>query len=427
MNLRIKSFEVKDTLFANNTSFERGVLTINREELQHLLLQNGNQFEAVDLALAKPGQRCRILHILDAIEPRMKLEGGSSPFPGFLGPPQRAGSGVTCKVSGMAVLTCAEFPEYDPDSMMGANEAIVDMTGPGAALSPFGSMVNLALVFKRKNGATTAGFSSAIRMAGLKAAAYLAETVSTALPNLETDYTLGKIDLSGLPRVAPLYLLSSLSLPLRDSFIYGHSVAGILPTMLHPNEMLDGAVVGNYFVYSGVRNPTYFYQNNPVVEELYRQHSKELNLVGVIVSRAGDTSNMGKLNQAATAAGLGELMHLDGVIVSANAGGQQIVDFMMICQEFERRGIKTVGILGEMANPDGADFGFPIAVVEADALVSTGNREEVVDLPPMDVVIGGKKLLDQQGWAGAGLRVPLRHMLCATTQVGAWNICAKAF
>ncbi|MDI7258471.1 MAG: glycine/sarcosine/betaine reductase component B subunit [Thermodesulfobacteriota bacterium] len=428
MILNMKSYEAKDAFLGTETRFTNGVLTIHSKELQERLLQDEDQIESVDLALAKPGNKTRIIHILDAIEPRIKEGGGASPFPGLLGPPHRVGHGVTNRLAGMAVLTCAEFPEYDPDSMMGANEGVVDMAGPGAVLSPFGNTINLALVFKRKKQATTEGFHKAIRIAGFKTAAYLAEAVKETEPNHETQYSLERDGgLAGLPRIAHVCLLSSLSLPLRESFIYGYPVGGMLPTALHPNEMLDGAVVGNYYIYSGVRNPTYFYQNNPILQELYKKHGKELNLVGVILSRAGDTSTTGKLNQAAMAAGLAKLMQIDGVIVSANAGGQQLVDFMFVCQQCEKRGIKAVGIVAEMANQDGADFGFPIVLPEADALVSTGNREELVDLPPMETVVGGDKILDREGWAGKPLIVPLRHVYGSGTQIGAWNIAAEAF
>ena len=428
MKLNMKSYGVKDAFLGTETRFADGVLTIHTKELEKRLLLDEDQIESVDIALAKPGNKTRIIHILDAIEPRIKEGGGASTFPGLLGPPHRVGHGVTNRFAGMSVLTCAEFPEYDPDSMMGANEGVVDMAGPGAVLSPFGKTFNLALIFKRKKQATTEEFHKAIRMAGFKAATYLAETVKEIEPDNETQYSLERSGgLTGLPRIAHICLLSSLSLPLRESFIYGYPVGGMLPTALHPNEMLDGAVVGNYYIYGGVRNPTYFYQNNPILQELYKKHGKELNLIGVILTRAGDTSTTRKLNQAAMAAGIAKLMQIDGVIVSANAGGQQLVDFMFVCQQCEKRGVKAVGIVGEMADQDGADFGFPIVLPEADALVSTGNREELVDLPAMETVVGGDKILDREGWAGKPLSVPLRHVYGSSTQIGAWNIAAEAF
>jgi hypothetical protein len=36
--------------------------------------------------------------------------------------------------------------------------------------------------------------------------------------------------------------------PMSQSFLYGHEASGIVPTLLHPNELLDGALVGaNYW------------------------------------------------------------------------------------------------------------------------------------------------------------------------------------
>ncbi|MBI4286689.1 MAG: hypothetical protein HY670_12445 [Chloroflexi bacterium] len=430
MALNMRSFRVEDACFGKKTAFANGVLTINRKDLQTLLAADAGTVESVGVALAKPGENTRIIHILDAIEPRAKTASEITAFPGFLGPPLQAGSGVTSRLEGMAVLTCGEFPEWGADLQMGANEAIVDMAGPGASLSPFSQTINLALVFKRRQGATAIEFADAIRIAGFKAATYLADAVKDRTPSSEQVFSLEtRRGVRALPRVGIVYLLSSLdapALPLRESFFYGYPVGGLFPTILHPNELLDGAVVCNYCTWGGMRNPTYFFQNNGALYELYRQHGKELTFVGTIVSRAGDTSDTGKLNRAARAAALGKFMKFDGAIVLANAGGHHIVDFMLMCQHLEKSDIKAVGVVAEMANVDGTDNGFPFFVPEARSLVSTGNVEETVELPPVANVIGGDRL--SYGYeAGARLKLAVWQVLCSNSQSGDWNIGAKSF
>jgi len=60
----------------------------------------------------------------------------------------------------------------------------------------------------------------------------------------------------------------------------------MVPTLLHPNEWLDGAVVTSYHTSIGGAE-TYFYQNNPVVAELYRRHqAREINFVGTVATIA---------------------------------------------------------------------------------------------------------------------------------------------
>jgi glycine reductase len=104
------------------------------------------------------------------------------------------------------------------------------------------------------------------------------------------------------------------------------------------------------------------------------------------------------------------------------------MDFMYICREFKKRGIKVVGMIAEMDNTDGTDFSFTGGFVpEAEAMVSTGNKEELVTLPPVEKVIGGDKVRGQDTWAGQQLSVPIKYLLCANAQMGAWNIAAKAY
>jgi len=124
MKLEMRNFEVNDASVGSATAFKNGVLAINTAELGELLLRDQDQFESVDIALAKPGDKIRIIHILDAIEPRIKLDEEVSAYPGFLAAPRRVGSGVTCRLSGISVLTCAEFREYGPYSMMGPMKAL---------------------------------------------------------------------------------------------------------------------------------------------------------------------------------------------------------------------------------------------------------------------------------------------------------------
>jgi glycine reductase len=60
----------------------------------------------------------------------------------------------------------------------------------------------------------------------------------------------------------------------------------------------------------------------------------------------------------------------------------------MNCKKIEAKGIKTVVITDEYAGRDGRSQSLADADVRADAMVSGGNANEVIVLPPMDRVIG---------------------------------------
>src|SRR4029434_9770544 len=68
--------------------------------------------------------------------------------------------------------------------------------------------------------------------------------------------------------------------------LYGIDTEGMLPTLLHPNEWLDGALVPSYHASIGGAE-TYLYQNHPVILELYRRHrAGEINFVGSVATIA---------------------------------------------------------------------------------------------------------------------------------------------
>src|SRR5262245_66631736 len=60
----------------------------------------------------------------------------------------------------------------------------------------------------------------------------------------------------------------------------------MLPVLLHPDEWLDGALVPSYHNSLGGAE-TYFYQNHPVISELYwRHHAQEINFAGTVATIA---------------------------------------------------------------------------------------------------------------------------------------------
>ena len=67
------------------------------------------------------------------------------------------------------------------------------------------------------------------------------------------------------------------------------------PTILHPNEMLDGALVNGNYRQPG-RAITYAHSHNSMVRELYRRHG-DLNFLGVVIGRGWQDSQFLKERQ----------------------------------------------------------------------------------------------------------------------------------
>ena len=76
------------------------------------------------------------------------------------------------------------------------------------------------------------------------------------------------------------------------------------------------------------------------------------------------------------------------------------------CKKLEAKGVKTVIITDEYAGQDGKSQSLADADVAADAVVTGGNANELILLPPMDRVIG---CLDYVDKIAGGLEGSLRH------------------
>ena len=78
------------------------------------------------MSWASPGDSARIVKVLDVVEPRTKGPGGGGIFPGWLD--SEPVDGPTHVLRGAAVVVAGYLPR--------AQEAVIDMSGPAAPLSP---------------------------------------------------------------------------------------------------------------------------------------------------------------------------------------------------------------------------------------------------------------------------------------------------
>ena len=69
-----------------------------------------------------------------------------------------------------------------------------------------------------------------------------------------------------------------------------------------------------------------------------------------------------------------------------------------------------------------SDPGFVHFVPEADAVISVGNYEQIVTLPPAPTVIGGTKVHVSELDAYGELPVTIRHLYGASSPMGDWKL-----
>lgn len=419
MSLALRYFKVQKARFGERTLLLDGVLTINKDELQEILLEDP-VIASIDMEIVQPGESVRIIHVMDAIEPRIKVEGTGGIFPGFTGQLDTVGEGITNVLQGIAVIQTGQ--------RQGIQEGIIDMIGAGAELSNFSKLCNLVLVPKLIENAGAVEFDQTMRLAGLKVADYLAKVTLNNEHDYEEVFNLSVPDDQGqekLPRLVYVYHLQSQGL-LRNTFVYGHEALNILPTLINPTEIFDGAIVSSNYIIACQKNPTYLHVNNPVVLELARRHGKDHYFAGVILANENSTL-ADKSRSAIYVAKLAKIIGADGVIITQEGGGHSDTDLMMVCKECEKLGIKTVIIANEIAGPEGKLPSLVDTVPEAVAIVSTGNNDESVNLDAVERVIGGKTIFGRTESANDALKTSLGIMYCATNQLGMSKLTTQQF
>ena len=426
MRLEMGHIYIKDIQFSDVSKIEDGILYVSREEAEKTALED-EKIKSVTFDIARPGESVRITPVKDVIEPRVKVSGRGGIFPGVLAKVDTVGSGTTYALKGMAVVTAGKI--------VGFQEGIIDMSGPGADYTPFSKTVNLVMVCEPQDGLEPHDYEAAVRFAGFRVAAYVGELAKELTPDETKVYETCNIKegiqkYPDLPRVAYVQMLQSQGL-LHDTYVYGVDAKKILPTMLSPTEVMDGAIVYGNCVSACDKNPTYVHQNNPVVEDLFAQHGKKLNFVCQIITNE-NVYLADKMRSSDWTAKLCRMLDLDGVIVSQEGFGNPDTDLIMNCKKIEAEGIKTVIITDEYAGRDGKSQSLADADPAADAVITGGNANEVVILPKMDKVIGTLDYVNKIAGASentlredGSLEVELQVITGATNETGFNKLSAR--
>lgn len=419
MKLELHKVKINRLAWGDKTFAKDGVLTVNKEELLSVI-SGDERLARVDADLAHPGESVRIMPVKDVVEPRFKMEGPGGVFPGMVSDVDTVGEGKTLVLSGAAVVTTGKIVRFQ--------EGIIDMSGPGAEYTPYSGTCNIVLILDNVENIDKHDHETACRMAGLKAAAYLAEKcIGAPADEVETYETPCFRDAMaahpGLPKVAYLYMLQSQGL-LHDTYLYGVDVKKILPTFLNPTEVMDGAIVSGNCVSACDKNNTYSHQNNPIISHMFKRHGKDINFLGCIVTNENVTL-ADKKRSSSYSIKLARTLGVEGLLISEEGFGNPDADLIMNCWKAERAGIKTALITDEYAGQDGASQSLADSCPEADACVTAGNANEVVVLPPMDKVIGYPEEANviAGGWQGSlaadgTITVELQAILGSTSELG---------
>ncbi|HCL79961.1 MAG TPA: beta-aspartyl-peptidase [Synergistaceae bacterium] len=418
MKLELHKITVRDVQWGTETCVREGVLYVDRQRAVDFVAEE-KRFARVDLELARPGESVRIIPVKDAVEPRVKMD-GKGYFPGFLAPMDRCGEGRTLVLDGAAVLTCGPIVAFQ--------EGFVDMSGPGAVYTPFSETQNIVLVAEPVRDLEQHQYEQILREAGLRLAVHLAQACLGSPADAIETYEKGSAceeneKFPALPKV--IYVCMNITQGLlHDTYLYGSDLRPALPTLLHPNEVLDGAMVSGNCVSACDKNTTWHHVHNPVVAALYARHGKELNFLGVVPTQESTVLD-GKIRASKMNLTIAQQLGADGVIISEEGYGNPDTDLCLNAKNFERAGIKSVVISDEAAGTDGASQSLADATPEMTAFISTGNVNEMLVVPPMDRVIGWpESIAHLSGGAAESLRadgsmlVEMQAIIASTAEIG---------
>lgn len=386
MELELREIKINNVILGNETTIKEDVLHLSPQEIINYLLED-EKIKSVEIDIARPGESVRIIPVKDVIEPRAKVV--LDAFPGIDGKIQEVGYGITYALKGCAVVTTGPI--------VGFQEGIIDMSGPLTEYTPFAHLNNIVLKIEKKEGVDPHEHEESVRKAGIKAAHFIAKKALNFENYTRINYTWESITekankYPNLPKVVYVYLCMSQGL-LHDTYLYGKDTKKIIPTLLSPLEVIDGAIVSGNCVSPGSKTTTYHHQNNAVIKECFLRDGKEINFLGIVLCPLMTTLD-DKFRNTSMAAKLVELIGTNGVIISQEGFGNPTSDLMMVCRNLEQKGIKTVFISNEDAGVDGKSEPLPDGTTEADAIISTGNSNATIKLPPMDKVIGDLKAIE---------------------------------
>lgn len=386
MNLTLAVHPIRELVFGSATKLDGSVLSIDKQELRDLLCHDA-RLEAVDFEIVRPGESCRAGPVFDIVEPRAKDGAASPDWPGVLGPPQTAGYGTTHVLRGMAVTMVRE---QSPGESRGATGYVLEMSGDAAAASEYGKLQHLIIVPRTNTELPASARLRAYRLAQLRVSVYLARAAFVHGASFtETFDTTITPDRSSLPRLAYVgQVFSRQRKPEpEEAILYGADTGGMLPTLLHPNEWLDGAVLPSYHASLGGAE-TYFYQNHPVILALYRRHhAKEINFVGSVATIAS-ADNFDRERNTRFAAHLVQwVLQADAAVLTKFGGGVPHTDLAETARLLENAGVKTAVQVTDLARDRRVESALLFNFPEVDAIVCVGGNSTRWNVPRVERVI----------------------------------------
>jgi sarcosine reductase len=381
--LEIGYVTIKKVQVGAATGISAGVLTVNADKLKAVIMKDA-RIGRCDVAVANPGDSMRIVRIAEQFEPvaRTGTRKGQFPWPTAMGVTQNCGAGSIVKLQGAIVFVC------NPGNMeqMRANQNLTptdagtftqyNFAGEVGVL-PASKLCAVAISiyppkeypYTRKPEPslkpiyTNEEWQAALKLAGMRAAAYLGRAAENMTPEKVDVFEYPPVwgvpaGMEKLPKVVYVSALADGNRPCgidacantSEPRVYGGSGYLLQAAALHPNEYMDGAAV------SSTPNDGYAIGNDPYVMEFHRRHGKDLNFLGVVMNVHHWEGSERMLIWKMTTDVVANVMGADGMIVWKTGGGAPHAGFAQLCKQMMSAGTKAVatnfGVNSIYTNPE---------------------------------------------------------------------------
>ena len=391
MSLKLGTFPVHRLEIGSRTSWDDGTLTIDKASLTESAAAVPN-IESVSIDVACPGESTRIVEVNDLLEPRIKVDGPGTAYPGVCNRSlDTVGSGVTYRLGGLGVVESVLGQRTARVRTSTAEEALklrqnerpqnfIDMSGPGA-ITPASGLCNVCVSITAGDGLGPEDQYLATHTATLRVVDGIAEAVRDLPPPEVEEFDTADRDPS-LPGVVFICNLMSMEFWAGPDSRMGTAVYGVTrlsaPWLIQPEEMFDGAVS---------QRVSWHFTNNPVVRELISRHGRDLNFLGCIIQRTNWGGQREMQLSASRSAQMAKMLGADGAIITTNIRGRRFVDTVLGIQACERAGIRATLITEEEDDENGTAPPLLVFTPEMEAIVSTG-AGAVGPFPAVERVLG---------------------------------------
>jgi glycine reductase len=389
MKLELGSFPVDTVKFGSTTAWEDGVLQIDRDGLVKDILRDP-RIKSTALELASPGDSVRITTVRDVIEPRIKVEGPGTVYPGICGREvTTVGRGRTHRLKNVGVVEVAAVPLYTNPGMGGyVDRTLIDMRGNGDLSPAYSRLHNVCVVLEVDDTLDVHDRNQAAHAAALHVSDSLAGATKLLAPPETETFELQDVDPT-LPKI--VYILCQHSPEHHAGSVrgWGDHLYGITrlhsPWVIHPNELLDGALSFDN---------SWGFVNNPLLNELYSRHGVDINFLGCIVIRTRWSSQPEKDVTSQQAAKTARMLGADGTVVVGMVGGNDFMEAIRTAQACELEGLATTFVvLEDDPSEGGSAILEPLPEVKSIVTVGVGRpAQDVAAVGPVERVIGGDEL-----------------------------------